>query len=220
MKYNNHRILKVLLFERDFPVIVFFLIFTLFMPSLLPAHTRSESFSKWHIYESSEGRSEKDTDNKKSGPVGSSLYNYWVIGSDHIISRLDHLAFLVGLLLLCRRSRDVIILITGFTIGYSVTLGLGMFGIINPDPKTVDALISFTIAIIALENIGESTQTSGILGLGIGLAIGLLAFFGAYFLKSGPTSLTMAGLALFSLCYLSMSGRMGDKKAKLLLSFF
>ncbi|MCP4681469.1 MAG: HupE/UreJ family protein [Desulfobacterales bacterium] len=146
---------------------------------------------------------------------GSSLFNYFVIGADHIISGLDHIAFLLGLLLLCRRVRDVIILVTGFTLGHSVTLGLGVLDLINPDPKTVQALIGFTIALVAVENIGEATRTNRSLGMIIGIAGMVMAILGAFFLKSGPPYLTMAGLALFSFCYLCMISQMGDRGFKL-----
>ncbi len=157
----------------------------------------------------------KKADLRTTGAVGSSLVSYWLIGIDHIISGLDHLAFLLALLLLCRSIRDVIILVTGFTVGHSITLGLGVLGLINPNPQTVQALIGFTIALVAAENVGKATRTSGILGLGLGSAVGLMALFGAFSKVAGPPALTLAGLALFSCCYLSMIGRMADGGVKL-----
>jgi hypothetical protein len=151
----------------------------------------------------------------KPGPVGSSLFSYWVIGVDHIVSGLDHLAFLLGLLLLCRRPREVIILVTGFTLGHSVTLVLGVVDVIHPDPKAVEALIGFTIALVAVENVGGATGANRAIGLGIGIAGGGLAFIRVFFLKSGPPALTLAGLGLFSLCYLGMISRLGDGGIKL-----
>jgi hypothetical protein len=151
----------------------------------------------------------------KSGPMGSSIFSYWVIGVDHILSGWDHLAFLLGLLLLCRRPREVIILVTGFTLGHSVTLLLGVVDAIHPDPKTVEALIGFTIALVAVENIGGATGANRAIGLGIGMAGGVLALNRALFLESGPPALTLAGLGLFSLCYLSMVSRLGDGGVKL-----
>jgi hypothetical protein len=161
------------------------------------------------------GDLEAEPAQNKSGPIGSSLFSYWVIGVDHIVSGWDHLAFLLGLLLLCRRPREVIILVTGFTLGHSVTLVLGVVDAIHPDPKTVEALIGFTIALVAAENIGGVTGANRAIGLGIGMAGGVLALIRVFFLRSGPPALTLAGLGLFALCYLSMISRLGDGGIKL-----
>ena len=52
------------------------------------------------------------------------FFRYIHIGITHILSGVDHLVFLLGLLLLTNRLRDIVLVVTGFTIGHSLTLGL------------------------------------------------------------------------------------------------
>jgi len=78
---------------------------------------------------------------------------YIALGAEHIWIGIDHLAFLVGLLLLCRRLRDVVFVVTGFTIGHSVTLSLTVLGLAVPNPPVVEALIAFTIVLVAIESL-------------------------------------------------------------------
>ncbi len=153
--------------------------------------------------------------NKPARPAGSSLFSYWIIGLEHIISGFDHLAFLLGLMLLCRRAHEMIILVTGFTLGHTMTLGLGALNVITPDSASVEALIGFTIALVAIENIGERTGTNHYMGLVTGLAGLAFTVTGAFILKAGPQPLTMAGITLFSACYLGLISRIGEKKIKL-----
>ncbi len=54
------------------------------------------------------------------------------LGIEHILAGADHVAFLLALLLLCRRLRDVALLVTGFTLGHSLTLTLAVLGYVRP----------------------------------------------------------------------------------------
>ena len=85
------------------------------------------------------------------------FWRYIVLGAEHIWIGIDHLAFLVGLLLLCRRLRDVVFVVTGFTVGHSVTLSLTVLGLAVPDPPVVEALIAFTIVLVAVEAVSAPT---------------------------------------------------------------
>ncbi len=168
---------------------------------------------KWDIRSSNS----KSSENNKEGPAGSSFLNYWIIGMEHIISGLDHLAFLLGLLLLCRRPRDAGLLVTGFTLGHSATLGLGIMGIINPDTIIVEALIGFSIALIAIENVLHRNGTNGNSGLILGFGIIMAGIVTILLTKNQPLT-TFIGLAIFSFCYLSIIGRLGDVGVKLRLA--
>jgi hypothetical protein len=167
---------------------------------------------KWDIRRSNE----KLSGNTKKGPAGSSLYNYWIIGTEHIISGLDHLAFLLGLLLLCRRPRDAGLLVTGFTLGHSTTLGLGVLGIIKPDTVIVEALIGFSIALVAIENVMQRSGKTGNSGLYTGFGI-IMAGILTVLLTGNPPLTTFLGLAIFSFCYLRIIGGLGDAGVKLRL---
>lgn len=134
--------------------------------------------------------------------------NYLKLGVKHIMSGADHLAFLLALLLLVGRLRDVIFIVTGFTIGHSITLSLAVLGIVEPNLGLVEALIGFTIALVALENIGVMTGTAARLGAGAAALFGLFAIaagFGGF----GPPWSALLGLGLFTYCYLNLVERQG-----------
>ncbi|MBW2398706.1 MAG: HupE/UreJ family protein [Deltaproteobacteria bacterium] len=84
--------------------------------------------------------------------VGSSFGSYLGLGVEHILSGWDHLAFVLALLLLAATVREVAALVTGFTVAHSVTLGLAVLGVVHPDGRVVEALIGFSITLVAVEN--------------------------------------------------------------------
>jgi hypothetical protein len=138
-----------------------------------------------------------------------SFFQYIGMGIMHIFTGYDHQVFLLGLVLISRRIRDLIFVITGFTLGHSVTLALATLGIIRPHAEFIDALIGLTIALIASENIGDSNHRSGtiasIVGSGLLLmALGKMAGFG------GLPVYLLVGAAIFSVNYLMLSGHLKD----------
>lgn len=132
------------------------------------------------------------------------FFAYIYLGFEHILIGLDHIAFLLTLLLLASRLRDVLLVITGFTIGHSITLSLAVLELATPDLMVVEALIGFTIALVAIENIVSSTgahNKAAWLSAGFFMLLALLTATTI----SGPPVYTLVGLALFSLCYLKLS---------------
>ena len=87
------------------------------------------------------------------------------------MSGVDHLAFVLALLLLCRRVREVVFMVSGFTLGHSLTLSLAVLGVVEPNVPVIEALIGFTIALVAAENIGITSGTGRRLGLIAGLGL-------------------------------------------------
>lgn len=78
---------------------------------------------------------------------------YINLGFFHILSGLDHLVFLLVLLLLCTSLKQLIFTATGFTIGHSVTLFMAASNLIIPDMKIIESLIGLTIVITSIEAI-------------------------------------------------------------------
>ena len=74
----------------------------------------------------------------------------------HILEGTDHLLFLLCLVIPFRRLRPLIIIVTSFTVGHSISLAASAFGFV-PDalwfPPLIETLIAITIAYMALENI-------------------------------------------------------------------
>jgi HupE/UreJ protein len=105
----------------------------------------------------------------------------------------------------------LLFVVTGFTIGHSLTLGLAVTGILRPNGQYIDALVALTIALIGAENIGDSTHRPLPVAMGLG---GLLIAFAVAKLL-GFSAVTLPGLLLlgggtFAACYLMMTGQMRD----------
>jgi hypothetical protein len=139
------------------------------------------------------------------------LLEFIEMGIMHIFTGIDHMSFMLGLVLISRRVRDLLFVVTGFTIGHSLTLGLAVTGILRPNGQYIDALVALTIALIGAENIGDSTHRPLPVALGLG---GLLIAFAAArvlgFSAVTLPALLLIGGGVFSACYLMMTGNMRD----------
>jgi hydrogenase/urease accessory protein HupE len=87
--------------------------------------------------------------------------DYVRLGFEHILTGLDHLLFLLGLVLLVRGRRALLWTITAFTVGHSVTLSLAVLGIVRVPPAPVEALIAVTIFAVAVELTREYAGCEG-----------------------------------------------------------
>jgi hypothetical protein len=135
--------------------------------------------------------------------------DYVGMGIMHIFTGVDHMSFLVGLVLISRRLRDLTFVITGFTIGHSITLALAITGVLRPHAQYIDALVALTIALIGAENIAVATHKPGLVAIGTaGLLLGMmvLKLFGV---GSLPVLLLLGG-GLFTANYLMISGHLRD----------
>jgi hypothetical protein len=135
--------------------------------------------------------------------------DYVGMGIMHIFTGVDHMSFLVGLVLISRRLRDLTFVITGFTIGHSVTLALAITGVLRPHAQYIDALVALTIALIGAENIAVATHKPALVAAGTGgllLAMTVLKLFG---LGTLPVLLLLGG-GLFTANYLMISGHLRD----------
>jgi len=76
---------------------------------------------------------------------------YIVHGVQHILSGADHLLFVLGLILLVRSLRSLLLTVTGFTVAHSITLSLATLGIIHVPGPPVEACIALSILLLAKE---------------------------------------------------------------------
>jgi hypothetical protein len=127
----------------------------------------------------------------------------------HIFTGVDHMSFLLGLVLISRRLRDLVFVVTGFTIGHSLTLALAVTGILRPHAEYIDALVALTIALIGAENIVVQTRQPKIAALGVGACLCLMALFQLLGFGGLP-SLLLLGAGLFTANYLLISGNIRD----------
>ena len=78
---------------------------------------------------------------------------YLRLGTGHILSGWDHLAFLLVLLLGAASLRQLVWRVSGFTLGHSLTLVLATLGTVRPPALMVEAFIALTIACTAAERL-------------------------------------------------------------------
>jgi hypothetical protein len=82
---------------------------------------------------------------------------YLKLGFVHIVPLgLDHILFVVGLYLLSPHWKPLLTQVTAFTIAHSITLALGLYGVLAVSPRIVEPLIALSIAYVAIENIVTS----------------------------------------------------------------
>ncbi len=76
---------------------------------------------------------------------------YLQLGIEHLLTGLDHLLFVAGLLLLVRRVRPLLLTITAFTLGHSLTLALASLGLIHVHQPLAELGIAISILLLAVE---------------------------------------------------------------------
>ena len=80
--------------------------------------------------------------------------NYARLGFIHIVPKgLDHILFVVGLFLLSTRLSALMWQVTAFTLAHTVTLFMGVTGLVTVPPQIVEPLIAASIVFIAVENL-------------------------------------------------------------------
>jgi hypothetical protein len=119
------------------------------------------------------------------------------LGFSHILDGIDHLLFLFCLVIPFRRFRQLLVVVTAFTVAHSITLIASAYNI-GPDglwfPPLIEMLIAASIVYMALENIvGANLQRRWIITFAFGLVHGFgfsfalrqtLQFAGSHLLMS------------------------------------
>ena len=74
-------------------------------------------------------------------------------GIHHILIGPDHLLFLVGLLLLGGTVRQLLMVVTAFTVAHSITLSLAALNIVSPPARLIEPAIALSIVYVGADNI-------------------------------------------------------------------
>nr|AIT69755.1 putative hydrogenase urease accessory protein [uncultured bacterium] len=117
------------------------------------------------------------------------LWSLFRLGTHHIATGWDHLVFLLGLLLLSQSLRDLIKIVTAFTLAHSLTLGLAAAGLVTPPGSLIEPLIALTIAYVGLANLRCRAHAHG---MPIAFCFGLIHGFGF----AGALGATLSGHAV------------------------
>jgi HupE / UreJ protein len=89
--------------------------------------------------------------------IGPFLY----IGAKHMLTGYDHLLFLVGVIFFLFRIRDVLVYVSLFTLGHSLTLLLGVMQGVTVNAYVIDAIIGLSIVYKAFDNLAGFRKTLG-----------------------------------------------------------
>jgi len=92
---------------------------------------------------------------------GAAIVPFLYLGAKHMVTGYDHLAFLVGVIFFLYRMKDIILYVSLFTIGHSITLLAGVLGGIHANPYVIDAIIGLSVVYKAFDNMDGFTRLFG-----------------------------------------------------------
>ena len=95
------------------------------------------------------------------GLEGRAIIPLMYLGAKHMVTGYDHLLFLVGVIFFLYRLKDVLLYVSLFTIGHSVTLLGGVLGGIHANAYIIDAIIGFSVVYKAFENMDGFRRVFG-----------------------------------------------------------
>ena len=124
----------------------------------------------------------------------------------HALGGYDHLVFLLALLLGGTAFKEMLAVVTGFTLAHSLTLAMTVTGLLRPDAHAVEALIALSIMIVSVENAWLAGGRSSTLTRWTPPLIAALALPAALGLLRIPVQ-SMLGMAVFSACYFQLLHR-------------
>src|SRR3984885_14503711 len=83
------------------------------------------------------------------------------LGAKHMVTGYDHLAFLVGVIFFLYRLKDIVLYVSLFTVGHSITLLAGVLGGIHANSYLIDAIIGLSVVYKAFDNMDGFKQLFG-----------------------------------------------------------
>ncbi len=96
------------------------------------------------------------------GVDGPAIFPFIYLGAKHMVTGYDHLLFLVGVIFFLHKIRDVVLYVSLFTVGHSLTLLMGVLGGIGANAYVVDAIIGLSVTYKAFDNIGGFDRVFGV----------------------------------------------------------
>lgn len=118
---------------------------------------------------------------KAPAGTGEIAWSYLVLGVEHILGGVDHLLFVLALLLIVRGGKRIILTITAFTVAHSLTLVAATLGWVHVPGAPVEAMIALSIVFVAAEIVHGLRGKAGITARApwiVAFSFGLLHGFG------------------------------------------
>ena len=112
---------------------------------------------------------------------GPEIIPFLYLGAKHMVTGYDHLLFIVGVIFFLYRLSHVVLYVTMFSIGHSITLLAGVLFGLHVNPNLVDALIGLSIVYKAFDNLNgfqtvfgiQPNTKAAVLGFGLAHGFGL-----------------------------------------------
>jgi len=95
------------------------------------------------------------------GNDGVAIFPYLYIGAKHMVTGYDHLLFILGVIFFLYRGKDILIYVSLFTLGHSITLLSGVLADIQMNAYLIDAVIGFSIIYKGFDNLGGFKKLMG-----------------------------------------------------------
>jgi len=131
---------------------------------------------------------DENTRNFLLNNTGVQFIVFMYLGAKHMVTGYDHLLFLVGVIFFLYKSRDILLYVSLFALGHSLTLLIGVLWDLQVNAYLIDAFIGFSVVYKGFDNLGGFKRILGyspnpknavlIFGLfhGLGLATKLQEF--------------------------------------------
>ena len=131
-----------------------------FFSLALPGHTQNEIFTPDQdsltvpVAEHLRTRGQRLPKRLSDNPIATpGALDFLGLGIKHILVGLDHVVFLVALFLIGMSLSALFAVVTAFTVGHSVTLGLSTLGLYSPEVWIAESVIAVSIVYLGLENL-------------------------------------------------------------------
>ncbi len=140
------------------------------------------------------------------GPSGAGevAWTYLVLGIEHILGGVDHLLFVLSLLLIVRGGKPIFLTITAFTVAHSITLVAATLGWVHIPGPPVEAMIALSIVFVAAQAVqglrghpGLTARAPWVVAFSFGLLHGF-GFAGALAEVGLPQSAIPIALLMFN----------------------
>ena len=92
---------------------------------------------------------------------GMNIIPFMYLGAKHMVTGYDHLLFLLGVIFFLFRTRDILLYVSLFTLGHSLTLFFGVLGNIAVNPYLIDAIIGISVVYKGFDNLGGFQRLFG-----------------------------------------------------------
>jgi hypothetical protein len=88
--------------------------------------------------------------------------DYWRMGTVHILEGVDHLLFVLALLLIVNGRGPLLKAVTAFTVAHCITLALATLGLVHVPPAPTEAIIALSIVFLATEIVHKKNGQVGL----------------------------------------------------------